>query len=611
MKKKEKKNKERSHMLRGLGFMLAQTWQASPGTVILHLSTNIYFEFYYSVIQGIWFLRAAVNAIEGGAGYGRFLLLLLAVVAAKGLADIIEHWYYNKQHEYNYLKVERHVFTKLHQKLASVELSCYENPDFYNRIERAARVMQDEMFRGAMYELSNFIVTPLLLLVTGGYIVSVERNVLFFAFAPVLTLLIKLFSNKLDYKRDKEMTPYKRQQDYVRRTVFLKDFAKEIKTGGMFAVLTRRYEEATERKREIIKKYGIRVAALEILANLVGDILPIAGALLYICWRFVKKQDLPLADFAVLFSAINKFKNSLGYLEWSFSWLHKNSQYMWDLRTFLRYEPKLQSGTRTLPTLETLELRNVSFAYGEEGEQVLRDVSFTLKKGEKIAVVGHNGAGKTTLAKLLLRLYDVSEGEILYNGIPIAQYGLEDYRKAFATVFQDYQIFALPVAENVLMREYDEAKDAARVQEALQFSGVQEKIDSLSKGMDALLTKEFDDAGAVLSGGEGQKLAISRLFAKESGFEIALLDEPSSALDPVAEAKMYDNLMSATAGETVVYISHRLSSAVLCDRVLVFDGGRLSEQGSHAALMAAGGQYAEMFTMQAENYRDEEGSDVE
>ena len=221
--------------------------------------------------------------------------------------------------------------------------------------------------------------------------------------------------------------------------------------------------------------------------------------------------------------------------------------------------------------------------------------------------MGKNGAGKTTFVKLLLRFYDCDSGEILYNGINIKEYDIESLRSRLATVFQDYKVFALTIEENVLCREVDGASDEKAVQEALRNSGADSCVEKLSNGQKTVLTREFDEKGTGLSGGEQQKIAAARMFAKS--FDLAILDEPSSALDPIAEYKMYESLIEATKEKTVVYISHRLSSAVLSNRIYVFDNGTVSESGTHDELMKNGGEYCEMFTLQASNYIDGEEGD--
>ncbi|MBQ7102135.1 MAG: ABC transporter ATP-binding protein, partial [Clostridia bacterium] len=338
-----------------------------------------------------------------------------------------------------------------------------------------------------------------------------------------------------------------------------------------------------------------------------GEVIPVGGGFGYGCYRLIVLENLAVSDFSVLVAAITNCRNKLNQLAHYFTMQQKHCLWVQNLREFLDYEPKIKGGEIIPGEFESLEFRNVSFRYSEKKDYTLRNVSFKINKGESIAVVGHNGAGKTTLSKLMMRLYDVSEGEILYNGVNIKEYDLHRYREKFASVFQDYRIFAMTVAENVLIREVDES-NVSVAQRALEMSGVADKIADLPDGINNILTKEFDENGASLSGGESQKVTIARMLAKQ--FDVAILDEPSSALDPVAESKMYDNLMQGTKGKTVVYISHRLSSATRSDNILVFADGELIEQGTHEALMAENGEYCRMFTLQASGYR-EEGEDDE
>ena len=221
--------------------------------------------------------------------------------------------------------------------------------------------------------------------------------------------------------------------------------------------------------------------------------------------------------------------------------------------------------------------------------------------GNTYALVGHNGAGKTTLIKLLLRFYDPTQGEILLNGRNIKEYDLKKYRALFATAFQDHRMFSMSVMDNVIMGEdIPEDKRKERVEEALKLSGAYDKVISLKNGMDTTLTHEFDDEGAVLSGGEFQKIVVARAFVKECPFKV--FDEPSSALDPIAEAKLFDNIYETCKNNTLVFISHRLSSVQNADKVYLLSGGTVKEEGDHRSLMELKGIYADMYTKQAKNY---------
>jgi ATP-binding cassette subfamily B protein len=277
------------------------------------------------------------------------------------------------------------------------------------------------------------------------------------------------------------------------------------------------------------------------------------------------------------------------------------------LKEFLEYVPKLsenQDGAVPDKAEAEIAFDHISFTYHGAKEPTLKDISFTIHRKEKIAVVGHNGAGKTTLIKLLMRLYDPDEGTIRYNGIDIREYNVKKYRSLFGSAFQDYQVFAMTVAENVLMRSPQNEQDYERVKDALTRSYVYDKVCSLPNGMDTVLTREFDENGAVLSGGEYQKIAVARAYAKD--FEIAVFDEPSSALDPIAEYQLYESIRNVCKDKTVIFISHRLSSAVLADRIYLFDNGSIIEEGSHQALMEKNGVYADMFRKQAKQYQEEE-----
>lgn len=245
-----------------------------------------------------------------------------------------------------------------------------------------------------------------------------------------------------------------------------------------------------------------------------------------------------------------------------------------------------------------IEFRNVSFRYPGSKEYALKNFFMKLKVGERLAIVGKNGSGKTTMIKLLCRLYDPDEGEILLNGVNIKKYRHEEYAALFSVVFQDYTLFSLEIGENVAVSQ---KPDADRVRKCLQDSGFKERFDSLPKGMKTYLYKDYEDEGVEISGGEAQKLAMARALYKNAPF--VLLDEPTAALDPVAESEIYTNFDKIVGNKTAVYISHRLSSCKFCDRIAVFKEGMLVQYGSHEELLLdADGEYAVMWNKQAMYY---------
>ncbi|MDR1689294.1 MAG: ABC transporter ATP-binding protein/permease [Clostridiales bacterium] len=285
--------------------------------------------------------------------------------------------------------------------------------------------------------------------------------------------------------------------------------------------------------------------------------------------------------------------------------MKNESVYIGYLEEILNYKPVIPDNKYGIKLSKekgvNLEVKNVTFSYPSVPEDtVLRDVSLKIERGKKLAIVGYNGSGKSTFTKLLLYLYKENAGEILCDDRSYDSYNTESLRGIFSVVFQDFQIFAISIAENILLREVNGAEDEKTVWDALKFSGLLDKVKSLENGIHSVITKEFDEDGVFLSGGESQKLAIARAYARNSS--VLIFDEPSSSLDPLAEHEIFSRLLALGKDKTVIYISHRLSSVVDADEIVLFDSGEIAEKGTHAQLMNLGGKYFEMFNLQAEKY---------
>lgn len=607
--KKEKKTREKAHIIKNTLFMLGCAFKSAPLSLFIIYFSYITENVYYSVVINVMFLETALSVIEGNGTFAEFVIRICIIIFGKLFVDLLGYIdVYTIRVKFE-IKCESYINSLIFKKAQEVELGCYENPEFFDDYNRATWVVDRGGFKriieGSAWTLGSLI--SLIFLVI--YLMSIDPILIVFILCPVVVVIFRVLKNNLELEKEKEMTPYERQKDYVRRTILLKDFAKEIKTTNIFVVMEKRFKQAISKNIDVIKKYGWKIAILEIISDYFAEIVPIGGGFIYGCYRLIVLENLPVSEFSVLVSAITTCRNKIGHLARYFAMQQKHCLWVQNLRNFLEYEPQIKSGTVIPEDFESIEFKNVSFRYTEDMDYIIKNVSFKIQKGQTVAVVGHNGAGKTTLSKLLMRLYDVTEGEILYNGRNIKEYDLLKYREKFAAVFQDYKVFAMTVSENVLTEEVtDENKEIAV--NALKMSGAYEKIGRLPEKENSLLTKEFDKEGVLLSGGETQKVTIARLFARD--FSVAVLDEPSSALDPVAESRMYDALMEGTKGKTVIYISHRLSSATHSDKILVFNKGKLTEQGTHEELIAKNGEYAEMFTLQASGYtQDEEVSDIE
>lgn len=254
----------------------------------------------------------------------------------------------------------------------------------------------------------------------------------------------------------------------------------------------------------------------------------------------------------------------------------------------------------TAGEFESLEFRNVSFSYDGSEKYALKNISFKITKNQTVALVGHNGAGKSTLVKLILRFYDTTQGEILYNGINIKEYTLSSLRSRFSAVYQDYKVFALDIFENILCKEITDKNEEEKVISAEKASGIYEKVCMLPDREKTVLTREFDEKGIGLSGGEQQKIAIARIFYKDCPYII--LDEPSANLDPVAEYELNLAISRYCHDKTVIFISHRLSTTRHTDKIFMMENGNITESGTHDELMQLNGKYAEIFNLQAGKY---------
>ncbi len=603
-KNKKETKKERFETLKNVAFAVKIMKECSPWHITAQILSMFGFWFFTGFIQEIWFLKSVLQVIENRGSFKEFAFVVIMFALAGLLGKLL-----NNGFDYllgiKYKVFYKNLNKKIFEKAVNVDMECYENPEFFDKYKRATEVITEDHYNNFVYFYATFFAGGLTGLFILGYVISIDPQILIILLFALPLVAIESLKGKIEVKKDKEMTLHKRSKAYVKRIIYLKEYAKDMRTSSVFGVLHERYENAVESNREIIKKYGKKIAPLEAMVGFFGQALPVASAYGYATYRYAIKKNLLLADFSVIMTAMSNLRDVVNDLGNAFSYIKKESLYFGNLKEFLEYESKIKSGDKEANELQTLEFRNVTFTYPGATEPTLKNVNVVFNKGETTAIVGQNGAGKTTFVKLLLRFYDPDSGEILYNGVDLKEYNTESLRKRFASVFQDYKVFALSVAENILCSEPETQEDYETVSYALKNSGAESFVNRLPEKEKTILTREFDETGIGLSGGEQQKLATARMFAKD--FDLAILDEPSSALDPIAEYKMYESLIEATKEKTVIYISHRLSSAVLSDKIYVFEEGTVQEQGNHGELMTLNGIYAKMFTLQASSYKKEEG----
>lgn len=479
-----------------------------------------------------------------------------------------------------------------------MDYAQFEKPDFYDKYTRALNECQQ---RGStILYCSAYLVAGIASIVTAALIVADVEPVLLIFIVPMV--MVSLFFGKktgdMYYKLDFSNTRDGRTGSYAKRVFYEKKYAGELRLFGIGKLLLHRhekaYDEMQKRTREIRRKITVLETVKWVIYNLLSTIFPY----LYIAF-VLNSEGVQTAAYIAMIPA-------LGTLSWRTSdavelvvTLAKESAFVANLREFLSYEPKTNSSMRPSPALDDIEIKNMSFTYDGAEKPTLHNVNMTIKKGEKIAVVGHNGAGKTTLVKLIMRLYDVTEGEITFGGVDIRRLNTKEYRKKIGTVFQDFQIYGATLSENV-KTDFVTESDSGKIIAALEKADLGAKLKKLPKGIDTELTKEFSESGTMLSGGESQKAAISRIFMRDT--PIAILDEPSSALDPIAEYRLNKNMLENAENQAVILISHRLSTTKDADRIILLEHGQIAESGTHSELLANGGRYAEMWNVQAEKY---------
>ncbi len=602
MKKNRKKDKKPFETLKNAGYAIKIISEASPLAIPMMTLTQTAYWFFANFIQQILFLRVLLGLIEQKSTYKEYMIMVGIFVLSGIIAKALEMF-----SDYYITLCYRRVYHSLNKKIfiqaGQVDIECYENPEFYDKYTRATEIITNKRYVDFIYyfaRLFSSVLTGVFLLI---YIISIDPKLLLIMFMLLPVFLILGRKNRIELQKDKEMTPNTREKSYVQRTVFLRDYSKDMRTSNIFNVMYHKMKKAVENNRAIIRKYGIRVAIIDFIVSSFSESLPVAATYLYTCYRFVVKKDLPVSDFSVVMTAVNNLNSAVNECIECASKIQKVSLYFGYLKEFFSFEPKVLSGEKYADDFESVEFRNVSFRYPGSDKYSLKNVSLKINKEDRVAVVGHNGAGKTTFVKLLLRFYDPTEGEILYNGVNVSEYDTNSLRRQLATVFQNYKVYALSVDENVLCRQIENEDDVLLAESSLKKSGVYKKIATLPQKGNTVITREFDEKGTGLSGGEQQKIAAARMFAKN--YSLAILDEPSSALDPIAEYKMYESIIKETDEKTVIFISHRLSSAVLSDKIFVFGNGTILETGTHEELMNNGGVYSEMFNMQASNYSEE------
>ncbi len=483
---------------------------------------------------------------------------------------------------------------------ATLDLYQFEDSNFYDKLERARRQTTGRTVLMSMVltQAQEFIT---ILFLGAGLVVFNPWLIVILAIAVIPSFLGETHFNQRTYSLTTGWTPERRELDYLRYIGASDETAKEVKIFNLADFLANRFKDISDKYFKANAKLATSRASWGAILSAIGTVA-YYGAYVFILIQTVG-GIITVGTLTFLAGSFQRMQGMLQGIMNRFSKIAEQSLYLQDLFDFFELQPQITSNGTGLPIpteiKEGFVFENVSFKYLNSEKWAIRDLSFRLKKGEKMALVGENGAGKTTLVKLLARLYEPTEGRILLDGIDIRQYDLASLRNAIGIIFQDYIRFQMKAAENIAIGNITQLEERPTIENAAQKSLADTVVQELPKKYEQVLGKRFAE-GIELSGGQWQKVALARAYMREA--QLLILDEPTSALDARAEHEVFQRFSELIEGKMAVLISHRFSTVRMADRILFLENGMMKEMGSHEELLAKGGKYAELFNLQAKGY---------
>ncbi|MGA6950116.1 MAG: ABC transporter ATP-binding protein [Candidatus Sulfotelmatobacter sp.] len=498
-------------------------------------------------------------------------------------------------------KYTPHVSVLVMKHAAQLDLTAYEDPVFYDRLERARVQATDRL--GMIQSIGRLL---------QQVITTISLSVAIMLFSPWLLLMlvacvVPAFLGEshfafLGYAKNFRQTPVRRQLDYLRVLGGSKEAAKELKLFGLAPFLTERFSRLSNQ----IYEEDVDLARRRLTAGSFLSTISTAGyylAYVFVIWRTVIGV-LSIGTFTFLAGAIQQASSNIQQIFSTVSSIADQALFLTDLIAFFEMRPMIASKPNALPAprpiIRGFEFRNVSFRYPGSSRLVLDGLNFHLHPGERVALIGENGEGKTTIVKLLTRLYDPIEGQVLLDGVDLREYNLEDLYREIGVIFQDFMRYEMTARENIAVGRIEQLEDLPLLRQSAQKSMADEVVGRLPRGYEQMLGRRFD-GGVDLSGGEWQKVALARAYLRDA--QILILDEPTAALDARSEYEVFQRFAELTAGKMALFISHRFSTVRMADRIVVLENGRIAEDGDHEKLTRLGGRYAEMFELQAASYR--------
>jgi ATP-binding cassette subfamily B protein len=603
MAKESTSIKDQFSALRNLPAFFKLIWQTSPRLSVLNVTLRLFKSAIpLSILYvGKEIIDEVIRLMEISEPDMSYLWILLAIELALALAS---EWMNRGIALCDSLLgdlVSNETSVALIRHAAKLDLYQFENPEFYDKLERARRQTNGRTV--LMSQVLSQVQDAITILFLGaGLVVFNPWLILILVLAVIPSFLGETHFNQRTYSLTRSWTPERRELDYLRYIGASDQTAKEVKIFNLADFIAARFQKLSHDYYLVNRTLATKRAFWGSLLSALGT-LSYYGAYLFIIIQTVNGL-ITVGTLTFLSGSFNRMRNMLQSVMTRFSRITEGALYLQDLFDFFEIEPNIKSTNAARAFPKKLEkgftFEQVSFKYPNSNRWAIRNLSFHLKAGEKMALVGENGAGKTTLVKLLARLYEPTEGRILIDGVDLKDYDLGDLRANIGVIFQDYIRFQMRASDNIAIGNIQSIDETPIIKEAAQKSLADTVVETLPDGYQQMLGRRFAD-GVDLSGGQWQKIALARAYMRDA--QLLILDEPTSALDARAEHEVFLRFSELIEGKTAVLISHRFSTVRMADRILFLEDGQLLELGSHEELLAKDGKYAELFQLQAQGYR--------
>ena len=548
--------------------------------------------------------KKVINAFTGESDYMTAVRMIALMVVLDWLLRTVNQ-FIDTELDKKVKRLEYGAIQRLFYKMSVMDYALLDDADTKDKFGKATKCVMSLNFYELVLSLRTFFSSALILLGVAGIIGSVDLALML---VISLVILANACANsrlkRYRYRMDSDLWPIDRKMVWFMQFCANIEYAKEIRVNQLQEFIFRKYRRLSDHYYHLLDRITNSEGIVKCMGIFLSS-LQEGMAYLVLGYKILVERTLTVGECTMVIGAITSFKNACSGMINGIIEVLNRGRYFSNYLEFMELEGDSHKGdglieTKTEQGVE-IEFRHVSFRYPNQNRYALKDINVRISPFTKVAVIGDNGAGKTSFIKLLCRLYEPDEGQILINGRDIRQLDYGAYQGILSVVFQDYRLFSFSVRENILFDEDGADRDQEILQKA-EYLGADHMLKGLPRGLDTLLFKDYDAEGVNLSGGEGQKVAILRALFRES--EIMILDEPTAALDPDAEKKIYESFRTFSKDKTAVYISHRLASARYCDMILVFKDGRLCEQGDHESLMALGGEYKRLYQIQADYYAE-------